>query len=406
MASSVPMTDDVGQFIGSLLEGDVLLFDTLHPLSNLIKFAENRPVNHCALFLGGGTFAHVGRHIPDPEGKGPPVKPAARVEDLAQWLHSPPGPHDRTVTALRHSKIEHASDAAGVIARAQGYVAPKDTTYNYVSLIGLMVPSLLRTYRNYLGNQGAMKLVVGTMQAFSHALIDVLEQDVASLPSESRTLTCSEFIYRCFDESGKDLCLTITEPLGTWTDPKNLRRPDGDPPTGGTGGAPSVEPGPTTGPADDGPIVSTVVTIQSFDGGGEPPVVSGEGLVHFNDSFRTEVLGPAGIRISGDWADSVPLLGPLSGTPPVQAFFGGSGWDVAVLAGKAIVEMIRSNQDLKKYDEAARSAKPGDVFADLVTPRDLWGSPTLSAVAVLHRPPSRQDTDLDGTPPTTAAFGD
>ena len=56
-ANPVAMTGSVEGFINSLRTGDILLFDTIHPLSQLVKFAENRPVNHCALYLGAGEFA-------------------------------------------------------------------------------------------------------------------------------------------------------------------------------------------------------------------------------------------------------------------------------------------------------------------------------------------------------------
>ena len=57
MATGVRMTRRVETFSKAIHAGDVLLFDTIHPLSELIKFAENRPVNHCALYLGEGEFA-------------------------------------------------------------------------------------------------------------------------------------------------------------------------------------------------------------------------------------------------------------------------------------------------------------------------------------------------------------
>ncbi len=79
---------------------------------------------------------------------------------------------------------------------------------------------------------------------------------------------------------------------------------------------------------------------------------------------------------------------------------------MAVLAGKTLLDMVWTNRGLSKYDPEAGTAHKGDVFADMVTPRDLWSSPSLRAVAVLHRPPSTSDTDLDGVPSAERAAGD
>ena len=112
-------------------------------------------MNHCALYLGAGEFAHVGRHIPDPYRVGLPIQPAARTECLVDWLVILPGPHDRTVTALRHGNVKSPSDASTIVARARTYIDLLDTTYDYVSLISLMVPSLLRTYTQRSGSAEA-----------------------------------------------------------------------------------------------------------------------------------------------------------------------------------------------------------------------------------------------------------
>ncbi len=166
-APTVRITTEIDEFATSLQRGDVLLFDSIHALSHLIKFAENRPVSHCALYLGDGTFAHVGRHKPGKTRKDPPSVPAARTDSLTEWLKSPPGPYDRTVTALRHIDVSRASDTDGVAGRALEYVDPRNSTYNYLSLIALMVPSLLRTYKHFLKDKAALALVEGAMQAVS-----------------------------------------------------------------------------------------------------------------------------------------------------------------------------------------------------------------------------------------------
>ena len=106
----------------------------------------------------------------------------------------------------------------------------------------------------------------------------------------------------------------------------------------------------------------------------------------FHYSFREDVLGTAdespGFFDEGEDRDLSAGLG-----------FSGTRWDLAGLAGN-IIDMIRNNKALAKYDEAAGRMSKGAVFADPATPRDLWSSPSLSAVAVLHRPPGPGDQYL------------
>jgi hypothetical protein len=388
------MTENVGDFIASLETGDVLLFDTIHPLSQLIKFAENRPVNHCAIYLGSGEFAHVGRHIPDPKRVGPPLKPAARTERLADWLAVQPGPHDRTVTALRHANVKSPSDASNVVARARSYIDPRDTTYNYLSLVSLMVPSLLRTYKSYLKDQGAMRLVAGSMRAVSRSLVDVMEQGaIRADGARARTLTCSEFVYRCFDEAEGGFGLEVTEPLGRWPDPSNLVQDNSS-----ESGIARLAPEPGISSDDGGAADSLAIDDRALGETNGHPIVDGAGLVVFDDSFRADVLGPTDETLTS--LDR----GAEEGTTALGLT--GTRWDLAMLAGKVIMDMIWHNKALAKYDQEAGRVSPGTVFADLVTPRDLWSSPSLSAAAVLHRPPGPDDKYLDGMPPTSTVFGD
>ena len=315
----------------------------------------------------------------------PPVKPAARIEHLDAWLNTSSGPYDRTVTALRHLKIRGASDATPVINRAKSYTDPKDITYNYVSLIALMVPSLFRTYKNYFGDSGAMRLVASALRSVSRSLIDVLEDDAGPRrDARALTLTCSEFVYRCFDEADGELRLKVADPLGRWPDPTGLKRPSrGRAAARGAGAA-------------DGP---TITTRRVGSGAGQL-VVDGGDLVVFNDSFRADFLGSSPpdspSRSRGRPAPSAPVA-KIAGTV-AEARIDGTRWDLGMLAGKTILDMIRNNRNLSKYDEATRTSQAGDVFADLVTPRDLWSSSSLTAVAVLHRPPGPGDNNLDGVP--------
>ncbi len=390
---AICMTTEISVFKKSLVPGDVVLFDTLHPLSNLIKLAENRPVSHCALYLGDDTFAHVGRHKPGKTKRARPIVPAARTDDLTKWLTPPPGPYDRTVTALRHVAVNGASDAKAVVQRAKDYAIPGDTTYDYVSLVALMVPSLLRTYRSYFQKRRSMQNLEAALKAIASSLIDVFEQDAARDPVQARrSLTCSEFIYRCFDEGDPALRLEVLEPLARWPRPGNLKQP----PVDGGGAAIARAAGGV------GPVVST-----KHVGGGRAEVVDGGELVTFSSSFRADLLGPPlvtatpattptprrRIDVSAEIASGGGSSGPAE--PRMDASAAGLPRDLAILAARTILNMIWGNRDLAKYDQDASRMRKGDVFADMVTPRDLWSSPSLRATAVLHRPPRPSDTDLD-----------
>ncbi|HXX91151.1 MAG TPA: hypothetical protein VEI83_13115 [Acidimicrobiales bacterium] len=410
MAAKIRMASEVGSFIAALHPGDVLLFDTLHPLSELIKFAENRPANHAGIYLGHNEFAHVGRHVRGARRGGPPVKPAARTERLDAWLAPPPGPYDRTVTALRHPRLAaRATDADRVIQRTLAYTNPRDTTYDYVSLLALMVPSLLRTYKGYLKDKRTLRLVLGTMRAASRAIVDVIGKEGPS--RDGRSLTCSEFVYRCFDEAGPAYRIEVLEPLGSWPDPATLRSPASATTKDGRRRRPRTAGGGAGTAGVDVPPVPTTVAA------GGATVVRGADLVLFGDSFRADILGPMPV---GDEAAAVapPLApktvaratavpggaaGPAGGR---EARAAGTSRDLALVAAQVVLDMLWTNRWLGKYDDAVDGASRGDVLPDLVTPRDLWSSPSLSAVAVLHRPPDPAvDTGLDGVPRPTDLLG-
>ncbi len=361
-------TDD---FLGRLQPADVLLFDTLHPLSHLIKLAENRPVNHCALYLGKEQIAHVGRHVPDRSERGaPPLEPAARTKDLKRWLEGTPHT-DRTVTALRHRSAA-GGDPGPVLARAGHYTDEKNTTYDYLSLLALAVPCLLRTYRDQLRIARTSRLLRASLRSVSQIVVAALEHEARpGRSAHAMSLTCSEFVYRCFDEAGATWSVEVTRPIGRWENPGLLQRGEG-------------------GRARPRATLALDVTVQRL---GRQKVVGGGGAVAFDHSFRADVLGPASVKEGSGGGGGVAAPRQRGDSVP--------GVDLAVEAGRVLMRCIERNRLSGKYDGGASR---GDVFADLVTPKDLWASPSLSAVAVLHRPPAPADDDLDGRPEGDAAF--
>jgi len=358
------ITTDAEAFLSQLRPGDVLLFDSVHMLSELIKFAENRPVNHCTVYLGNGELAQVRGHTPGLNVRDRPLVPAARKENLRDRLAASPA-YDRTISALRHVATPSGSAGAeAVVKRAREYVEPEDTTYSYLSLIALMVPSLFRTYENYFQDPGAARRVGNLLRLVSQSLLDALDTDVSTPSKNKKTLTCSEFVYRCYDEAQPRMPIRVHNPLGHWdVSTKSLRdvlrRARSDPSAGpqmrGPGGVAEPELAPNT-------------------------VVNGEGLIAFNPSLRTDLAVAEEL--------STPTRGMTTGIKK----------DLAVLAGETFLEILKHNIRLKKYEsERSTNGAKGEVVPDLVTPRDLWSSESLEAVAVLHRPagPERDLDDID-----------
>ena len=201
-APPCPVTTEEQSFCKSLEDGDVLLFDTLSLASQIIKTLENSPVNHCALYIGDGQIIHVG-HTSGEAPKGE----AARQDDLVNLLASR---EIRTVTALRHTLRGTNWDnglAAEVIKTAKGYLG--HATYGYTDLLGLGAACINRAYTAPW--PWSVRWVVKTL---SKAAQDLSKALVGSKPPEFH-LTCSEFVYSCYDLARPD-CMEIVDPLAWW----------------------------------------------------------------------------------------------------------------------------------------------------------------------------------------------
>ncbi len=340
MTTQVTLTSDIKGYAKTLRPGDVLLFDSARPLSGLIKFGENRPVNHSGLFIGHGQFAEATSHSPTN---------AVRANDLEDFLDSR---RQRTSTAFRHvgATVADAARIDAVVDRANAYTNSK-TSYAYRSLYRLILPSLYRSYRPRGPATESTKKnehwlsVLGALANSSLSIWGGGDPETGVVePADGVGFTCSEFVYRCFVEEPDDakrLDLEVIEPLSRLPDiMKNMMTFRG-----------SASVGVDEFGAED------LVFHESLSGD-EPPM--------FQAAFR----GPA-------------APGPSS------------AWSVfADIARTAIKSSVKTKW-LKLIHRDPGQASPGVVVPDTVTPRDLWSSPSLQAVAVFHRPPSPLDTDLD-----------
>jgi hypothetical protein len=331
----VDVTTDLSRFVDVLHPGDVLLFDTLHPVSALIKFGENRPVNHAALYLGDGSFAEATAH-PDKD------RAAVQARSLGGRLASR---RDRTVTAFRHVDATAYGGGTGVVARAQQYLEARDLAYSYLDLVSLVVPSFFRSYGAALGARGSRGVALAVaLRRFLPALVSAMEADAADddggdgtapygrLPP---TLTCSEFVFRCHQEATPSRRLEVTEPLASWSELWRAGRRRSD--SGAEG-----------------------VVLHRF------------------------LRAPGGSRGPSGGGHDEAFPGPGSGPELWQ--------QLTRRAARTVLALVRRN--LREVKNA--QIVPSAVVAETVTPRDLWSSPSLAATAVFHRPPSDRDAGLDG----------
>lgn len=192
------LTVDVEQFRGALRPGDVLVYDTTSFEGGLVQWGDRVPVNHASLVLDGDDLVEANRW--DDE-----RCRAVRTVPLAQRL----GATDvRTVTALRHNRIESGEvDPRAVTDRARKYLGGQ-RAFAYLEVVALAPAALRRSYADD----------VGRSRALARAALLLLDLAAGAagraIDSGARALSCSEFVFRCYDESGDDrLRLQVPDPL-------------------------------------------------------------------------------------------------------------------------------------------------------------------------------------------------
>jgi hypothetical protein len=331
-SDEVPLlTTDRVQFDGAIKPGDLLLFDSLHLLSQFLQLADDRPVNHCAVYLGGRQVAHCNR--PRPEDPDRAVYSVALFDllDLARV---------RTVTAFRHRRVDDGMSPEPVVTRAHGFVnAP--VPYAYVDLARLAAPCLLRAYQYELATDHASAVIALLRSAT--AMTSVYDRSKRLLSRKRSTpvgMTCSSFAYRCYVgdpgvRGNVGFPVALTAPLATLAAPAVVR---------------------TSVPPARGP----------------QPLVGQPG---------TSVIG--GLRFHP----------ALEGAPRVGGIAAPKGrWVDDILTRRAaarngIVELMRTSRPV------GEELPSGPVDA-AVTPRDLWGSASFRPVALFHRLPGGPADEL------------
>jgi hypothetical protein len=302
------------EFMAELRAGDLLLFDSCHVASALIKFADNSPVNHCGVYVDHGVFMHVTHHD-----SGTPAVQKARVTDrLARY-------EDYHVVALRHRNADVDVGAPVVVARSRAFEA-EPSAYAYLNLVALFVPAFLRSYRPRLRPDHP---AAGVLERAENAFLQSIDFDQDRVtfdppPPGTKTLTCSQFAYLCYARSSEELTIEIRDPLARYSSPAR-------PPVRGGGSRP----------------LSQLLDLDLHRALSEEVFYGAPDQARRGEQYLTRKL--------------------------------------AIGAAKLIWDICWHNGSLRS--DAFTST--GHVVPELVTPRDLWSSPSFESRAVLVRPPAR-----------------
>jgi hypothetical protein len=346
---SPKLTSDIDEFLAALRDGDVLLIDSLHAVSQVIKLVDNSPVNHCALYESPGQMLHAGLPLEDGT--------SVRSQPLRDRLI---GGHDRTVTAFRFSQKDIGPD---VLHNAHKWI-DNTTRYGFKDLPSLSVQCINRSYGRALGKaQRGLLYLSRAMSSFS----------AFTVPSRAElSVTCSEFVYSCYIAADPN-SIEISDPLSIWV--KGRRHAVFE--------RPLTPPGPTT-------------SAPGLDPEGSYAAADPE--IEFID--RVEVARarqPADQKVL-ETDDRYMLFRDAEPSPPSRVIPRSYGVDDSnELSFDALVaneraelheEMLMNHRGGKSIPHANQDPAP---YAQTITPFDLWQSPSLRAVHVLHLPPAESD---------------
>lgn len=217
LSSDVVVTTEIDAFVKALLPGDILVFDNMHWLSNLIKFADNSPTSHSAVVLPGNDLVDAG------EGE-----VAVLRTEITEYLNA--RHHTQAIQAVRPNSL--APDAGTKLAEAVRQF--EDTKHKFATMdLAWLAPAALR--RSYgallipgephdlaeIGNPRVLRMLYRALEVACKLAGGKVGDDEFSL-------TCSEFVFRLFRAAGIELA--IDHPLtfkkgestagddGPWTD--------------------------------------------------------------------------------------------------------------------------------------------------------------------------------------------
>jgi hypothetical protein len=161
-----------------------------------VQWADRVPVNHASIVLDDLRLVEANRgNLPPTAQAGTLPGQAVRLVDLGSRLDNPVV---RTVTALRHTRVlDGTADPAAVLEKAEAYL-DRGGDFAYLALVALGPLAFRRSYPPKLGDGHRQRIVEFLLDQLSKALHKVTD-------SGAWSLSCSEFVFRCFTEAGLDI---------------------------------------------------------------------------------------------------------------------------------------------------------------------------------------------------------
>lgn len=194
------LTSDPTLFGEQLTPGDVVVFDSLSAVSGLIQWADNAPANHVCLMLDEKTAIQANLSEGGAAASAVERVPIVGLTALARV---------RGAVALRHQQL---SDDPAALARVLSRAADYERVASHFSVadLSLLCPAaLLRSY----DEPGMDPLPEGWSRDLLLAALHLAAREtLRRMPDDARSLVCSEFVFRCFVESG--IRIDIANPLG------------------------------------------------------------------------------------------------------------------------------------------------------------------------------------------------
>jgi hypothetical protein len=336
---TVKLTRDIDRFMCRLRDGDVLLFDTLHPVSHMIKLADNSPVSHAAIYQESGQCII---HASAPHGDR--LGPAIREEPLRPRLKER---QNRTVTAFRHSD---PAIAAKALQHAQ-HKLTQTSRYGFTDLLGLAASCLNRSYRQT--KYKSLRLGLTSMSVLMRRV-----STFAAADQPMMSMTCSEFVYSCYVDADPS-SLVIRDPLSVrrlkvlWTELRFESRPK-----------------------------------RKYFGQGADPAASSWGIPKRAEDDFEWVEDVEIVRIEApqllfhDQSDAL--------VPPPEAPIDDLGVDASLT--NEHYGLYRQFLHNRRLGKLVPTAKGDEVpWAEHITPFDLWQSESLQVFQILHFPPLDDD---------------
>jgi hypothetical protein len=204
MSDDVLLTPDWEQFCAALHPCDVLVFDSLGFEAGLVQWADRAPVNHASLVLDAASVIEANRT--DSSGTDPQQPPMGAVRQVS-FQDRFANQAIRTTTALRHVDLLDPDSAVvgEVLARARADLGRREFAYLAVPALG--PAALRRAYAQESDDDGMLK-------AAARLLLGAANEVLRRLSRQDRwSLSCSEFVYRCFTEIDNPLKIAVDMPL-------------------------------------------------------------------------------------------------------------------------------------------------------------------------------------------------